>query len=645
MIALPGFGSTSTAGPGICFFSSSFGDSVGTVRRKRDALGVVTLQKTVKDWRICGDDSRNQWTVSLAKEDMLLGRCAPLFSLVARTRNPLCAAGRDGCGGFLICRCIQTLVIAGATDSYFSKCLSTRISTSAMVDSSQSVEGLGSNYKLSRKARKRTPMQNLEVVFKFELDNCCKDGKFVEGLQLYDEAKKNGIKLTQYHYNALLYLCSMAGSGSHEEGSEENLESLKLLAKRRGFDIFQDMASDKIVPNEATFTNAARLAATIEDPEMAFDLVKEMKNNGIPPRLRSYGPSLFGFCKIQNADKAYDVDEHMVDSGVLAEESELAALLEVSVVAKRAEKVYEFLHRLRASVRQVSPSSAQIVEDWFNSVSATIVGSDCWDVVKIKESIARVGGGWHGQGWLGSGKWNVARTQMDAEGVCQSCGEKLACIDIDPKETENFASSLTELAFKREVKATFVRFQEWLQQHGPFDAVIDGANVGLIKGHFFNFFQLNCAVNELREMSPSKRYPLVVLHQTRVHTGPALEPRNKKLLERWRKAGALFEAPVGSNDDWYWLYAAVSSNCLIVTNDEMRDHLFQLLGTSFFPRWKEKHQVRLSASPRGLELHMPPPYSVVIQESKDGSWHVPIATGDDLEARRQWICAARHSKT
>lgn len=41
----------------------------------------------------------------------------------------------------------------------------------------------------------------------------------------------------------------------------------------------------------------------------------------------------------------------------------------------------------------------------------------------------------------------------------------------------------------------------------------------------------------------------------------------------------------------YWLYAAVNCKCLLVTNDEMRDHLFQLLGTSFFPRWKEKHQV------------------------------------------------------
>ncbi|XP_042002479.1 proteinaceous RNase P 1, chloroplastic/mitochondrial-like [Salvia splendens] len=90
------------------------------------------------------------------------------------------------------------------------------------------------------------------------------------------------------------------------------------------------------------------------------------------------------------------------------------------------------------------------------------------------------------------------------------------------------------------------------------------------------------------------------------------------------------------------LYAAVSSKCLLVTNDEMRDHLFNLLGNSFFPRWKEKHQVRLKySSEDGLTLHMPPPYSIVIQESEQGRWHIPTVTGDDLEAPRQWICATR----
>ena len=39
------------------------------------------------------------------------------------------------------------------------------------------------------------------------------------------------------------------------------------------------------------------------------------------------------------------------------------------------------------------------------------------------------------------------------------------------------------------------------------------------------------------------------------------------------------------------MYAAVKVKSLLVTNDEMRDHIFELLGSSFFLKWKERHQV------------------------------------------------------
>ena len=50
-------------------------------------------------------------------------------------------------------------------------------------------------------------------------------------------------------------------------------------------------------------------------------------------------------------------------------------------------------------------------------------------------------------------------SSMNGIWVCQSCGDKLVCIDIDPKETEIFAASLINVACQREVKADFVRFQ------------------------------------------------------------------------------------------------------------------------------------------------------------------------------------------
>ena len=227
----------------------------------------------------------------------------------------------------------------------------------------------------------------------------------------------------------------------------------------RGFEIFQAMVVDKVVPNEATFTSLARIAAAKEDPEMAFDLIKKMKGFGIVPKLRSYGPALFGFCEKGMAGKAYEVDADMVEAGVVAEEAELSAILKVSGVCNNAHKVYETMHRLRAAVRQVSETTAGVIEDWFKCEEAKKVGLENWDASKVREGVVRGGGGWHGQGWLGSGEWRVVSTQMDGAGVCQSCGEKLVCIDIDPKETENFASSLTNVACQKEVKADFGRFQ------------------------------------------------------------------------------------------------------------------------------------------------------------------------------------------
>ncbi|GMY32247.1 proteinaceous RNase P 1, chloroplastic/mitochondrial-like isoform X1 [Fagus crenata] len=462
-----------------------------------------------------------------------------------------------------------------------------------------------------RKARRQSP----EGLLKHNLDMCSRHGDLLEALRLYEEARRDGVNLALHHYNVLLYLCALDGE------RDSNLQ--------RGFDIFQSMVMDKVVPNEATFTSAARIAAAKEDPDMAFDLIKQMKGFGIVPKLRSYGPALFGFVEKGMAERAYEVDSDMVANGVVAEKAELSAILKVSASAKHAHKVYETMHRLRAAVRQVSETTAGIIEGWFKCETAAKVGEENWDVRKVKEGVVKGGGGWHGQGWLGSGEWRV----------------KLVSIDIDPKETENFATSLTNLACQKEVKADFVRFQEWLQKYGLFDAVVDGANVGLVSMHTFSFYQLNSVVKQLRQMSPSKRLPLIILHKNRVTGGPAQHPNNKKLLEHWKNSGALYATPPGSNDDWYWLYAAVSCKCLLMTNDEMRDHLFQLLGTTFFPRWKEKHQILLSVSQRGPTLHMPPPYSIVIQESEKGSWHVPTITGDDLETPRQWLCATRPKDT
>jgi mitochondrial ribonuclease P protein 3 len=65
------------------------------------------------------------------------------------------------------------------------------------------------------------------------------------------------------------------------------------------------------------------------------------------------------------------------------------------------------------------------------------------------------------------------------------------------------------------------------------------------------------------------------------------------------------------NDDWFWMHAALycgpapqsgSSDddadtnhaTFVVTNDEMRDHHFQMLAQRSFVRWKDRHAIHFS---------------------------------------------------
>jgi len=70
------------------------------------------------------------------------------------------------------------------------------------------------------------------------------------------------------------------------------------------------------------------------------------------------------------------------------------------------------------------------------------------------------------------------------------------------------------------------------------------ANIGSLS------LQVNSVVNAIQRVTKSKKLPLIILHMHRVNGGNAKAPYNQKILESWRKAGALYATPPGSNDDW-----------------------------------------------------------------------------------------------
>lgn len=61
---------------------------------------------------------------------------------------------------------------------------------------------------------------------------------------------------------------------------------------------------------------------------------------------------------------------------------------------------------------------------------------------------------------------------------------------------------------------------------------------------------MNAVVNGIRQKLPSKKFPLVVLHNRRIKGDRKDEAINKTLVDRWNNANALYATPTGSNDDW-----------------------------------------------------------------------------------------------
>jgi mitochondrial ribonuclease P protein 3 len=196
----------------------------------------------------------------------------------------------------------------------------------------------------------------------------------------------------------------------------------------------------------------------------------------------------------------------------------------------------------------------------------------------------------------------------------------------------------------------FVRF---LEQNEPkadshrFNVVIDGANVGYHQKNFadappnVDYDQVNWMIRHFRIIKEQE--VLLVMH-SRHFSNKMLPQRYKALYESWIEEGILYQTPYGMNDDWFWMHAALKYNLLVVTNDEMRDHHFQMLAPRSFLRWKERQQVHFDFGSwedgpeketvnrhrqRKVILECPAAYSRRIQKVENGLV-VPLAIrGDD----------------
>lgn len=490
--------------------------------------------------------------------------------------------------------------------------------------------------------RRKRKVMTPEVEVRLAIQMAARERSIDSAFAAYDRAKDQGIRLTLDSYACIMFLCSggddwepllqnkgssnINGNSAEETSipSEGHIEvTPELMA--RGLALLEDMKQAEIAPNEICFTALARMEALAGNPDNAFAIAKSIVAEGLPPRLRCFTPALVAYAELGNGAKAFEVDVAITEAGLEAGEAEFGRRLQAAsgggVDYAAAEDV---LRRISHDLTTLQPSTIDRARMYFESPAAK---QDSDGSPKI---------------------WKVEPCTVAEDGACPALGEgaRLAALDLTDEEYEEFKRGIAVLAERQERQPQeFKKFEAWLEEHGPFGAVIDAANVAFYGQNFesggFSFAQIGAAVIRIEETYPDLR-PLVLLHINRTKAPSAHAPAAAALLDRLRSKNCFYATPHGSNDDWYWMYAAVAAGPqgLLVSNDEMRDHLFHMLSPRFFGKWKQRHQLKyhFSGTPDTLQLFYPPPYTTCAQKVEaagEVAWVLPGVDGTWTAAKLQ----------
>ena len=279
----------------------------------------------------------------------------------------------------------------------------------------------------------------------------------------------------------------------------------------------------------------------------------------------------------------------------------------------------------------------------------------------------------------------VSRVRLDEfTGKCPRSRAQLRLINLDSLQKKRFQEALLHLvslsyqerhrsSTKTDVAEKLKRFGEWLQNRDgkPITAIIDGPNIAYYMQNFqdgtFNFHQIKFVVDALENMGENvlvvlpKKYTYDRFSIPTQTVTQMLSPKEKDIRDDLIAKGKVYVVPVGSLDDYYWMYASVSmdeefvppdnpegrwpgNRPMLISNDKLRDHKMSLLEPRLFRRWFSNFIINFTFSAfvndecidKELGFKTADFYSREIQgNSTNGNstaWHFPVGDWDDNES-------------
>jgi pentatricopeptide repeat protein len=548
-------------------------------------------------------------------------------------------------------------------------------STSSAIDATMTAttpSTTATNDKPKKSSAPKPPKQkpSLEVLaLRRQLQQCCKTNDLHLAMQLYQNEPDKNVFEAQTYYN-LLNLCDGLGPRGVHIGTpkptntqladdEQPTPTPTIIItvdddKRQEYALAlkHDMEAQNLALNETAYTALIRiLSKSGQLTEAHLLLTKAEQTQQVKPRLRLYSALLTAHCDAGQLKEALLLWNrlHQPPSLVLSER-EYASILSCATMVGDSNAVERIISDLAEDVLVPSHHTVDCITKWFLQTPSTatkLTTTSVLDEVALFPSDAPNMGP-----VTVTTKWTMDTSTID-DGILQTgCLASFALQPVPLSDTAWNDMLLANAAIvlegtlddhtstfqgggkgrkrKRDVHKgpqQWKAFQGVLEQTGKLDVVIDGANVGYYKQNFENapkhvdYQQIDCMVQCFLDQD---KKVLLVLHE-RHFSRKLLPVWAEPIVQKWKATGVLFQAPSGMNDDWFWLHAALWSgrSTLVVTNDEMRDHHFQMLAPRSFLRWKERHQIHFAfgawnGKQRPVELVYPAKYSRRIQRVADG---------------------------
>lgn len=243
--------------------------------------------------------------------------------------------------------------------------------------------------------------------------------------------------------------------------------------------------------------------------------------------------------------------------------------------------------------------------------------------------------------------WSYLYVKIPKSGRCPACNQQLHQLDISEAEFKELQSEYVPRVlhgsdiFRSSSPEEWHKFQEFLEERGPFSVVVDGLNASYLAGK-----------KPLRQRSVMLKQVVEKLC-SRARNGRVLVI-GRKHMRKWsevdfnavKKMADIYALDNLTKDDGFFIYAALQSGqgTKIVSSDMLRDHLYRLGDGPLretFRRWQRQHQVLAVPSVAGVQLIEPASFSTTAQNQGTTDWHIPYDDGSpcaSYQLPKTWLC-------